>query len=119
MLAAEPSADKAEKTGNKEARLQHVVAFKFKSTATKDQIKQVETAFRDLQKKIPEIRKFEWGTNNSPEGNNKGCTHAFILTFGSEKDRDIYLPHPAHKEFGKLVGPLLEDVFVIDYWARD
>ncbi len=124
-IAAEKKAEKSDKTSSaaksdeKKPRLRHVVAFKFKEGTTKEQVKQVETAFRDLEKKIPEIKKFEYGTNNSPEGKNKGCTHAFVLTFRSEKDRDIYLPHPAHKEFGKLVGPLLDDVFVLDYWAKD
>ena len=109
----------AEKTAEpKRGKLRHVVAFKFKQDTTKAQIKQVEDAFRDLRKRIPEIAEFEWGINSSPEGKNKGCTHGFILTFGSEKDRDAYLPHPAHKEFGKLVGPLLDDVFVIDFWAK-
>jgi hypothetical protein len=103
----------------KRAKLRHVVAFKFKEGTTPEQIKRVEEAFRDLKKKIPAIADFEWGTNNSPEGKNKGCTHGFVLTFKSEKDRDAYLPHPAHKEFGKLVGPLLDDVFVIDFWAKD
>ncbi|MGV3774796.1 MAG: Dabb family protein [Verrucomicrobiales bacterium] len=120
MQAAENKADKAEsKTDKKEQgkKLRHVVAFKFKDTATKEQIKQVEDAFRDLKKKIKEIHDFEWGMNNSPEKHNKGTTHGFILTFNSEKDRDVYLDHPAHQEFGKLVGPLLADVFVIDFWA--
>lgn len=103
----------------KSGKLRHVVAFKFKDTATQDDIKKVETAFRDLKKKIKEIQSYEWGTNNSPEKLNKGCTHGFILTFNSEKDRDAYLVHPDHKEFGKLVGPLLGDVFVIDFWAHD
>src|SRR5678815_1834771 len=101
----------AGEAAGKSSKLRHVVAFKFKATATKEQIKQVEDAFRDLKKKIPQIAEYEWGTNNSPENKNKGCTHAFILTFKSEKDRDAYLPHPAHKEFGQLVGPLLDDVF--------
>ena len=121
-LAAEKKAAKPTKSDNKsdekKPRLRHVVAFKFKEGTTKEQIKQVETAFRDLQKRIPEIKKFEWGMNNSPEGKNKGCTHAFVLTFRTEKDRDTYLPHAAHKEFGKLVGPLIDDVFVLDYWAK-
>jgi hypothetical protein len=99
--------------------LRHVVAFKFKGGTTKEQIKQVEDAFRDLQKKIKEIKAYEWGTNISPENRNKGCTHGFILTFNSEKDRDVYLNHPAHKEFGKLVGSVLDDVFVIDFWAKN
>jgi hypothetical protein len=103
----------------KSGKLRHVVAFKFKETASSEDIKKVETAFRDLKKKIKEIQSYEWGTNNSPEKHNKGCTHGFILTFNSEKDRDVYLDHPEHKEFGKLVGPLLGDVFVIDFWAHD
>jgi hypothetical protein len=55
----------------------------------------------------------------SKENRNKGCTHGFVLTFKSEADRDTYIDHPAHKEFGKLVGPVLDDVFVIDFWAKD
>jgi Stress responsive A/B Barrel Domain len=101
------------------AKLRHVVAFKFKLSATREQIKQVEDAFRDLKKKIKEIQDYEWGTNVSKETRNKGCTHGFILTFKSESDRDTYIDHPAHKDFGKLVGPVLDDVFVIDFWAKD
>ncbi|MDB5242587.1 MAG: stress responsive alpha-beta barrel protein, partial [Spirosoma sp.] len=56
-----------------------------------------------------------WGTNHSPENLNKGLTHAFILTFDSEKDRDAYLPHPAHKAFGGVVGAWLADVTVVDF----
>lgn len=100
-------------------KLQHVVAFKFKDGTTPEQIAKVEVAFKELTKKVPGITGFEYGVNNSPEGKNKGCTHCFILSFKSEKDRDGYLPHPAHKEFGKLVGPLLADVFVLDFWAKE
>lgn len=106
-------------SGKKGGKLRHVVAFKFKETATPDDIKKVETAFRDLKKKIKEIQDYEWGINNSPEGLNKDCTHGFILTFKNEKDRQTYLDHPDHKEFGKLVGPLLGDVFVIDFFVQE
>jgi len=101
------------------SKLRHVVAFKFKDGTTGEQIKQVENAFRDLQKKITEIKGYEWGLNNSPEKHNRGCTHGFILTFTSEKDRDVYLEHSEHKAFGKLVGPLLAEVFVIDFWSQN
>jgi hypothetical protein len=109
----------AERSPASALKLRHVVAFKFKQTATNEQVKQVEDAFRDLKKKIKEIQSYEFGTNVSKENRNKGCTHAFILTFKSEADRDTYIDHPAHKEFGKLVGPVLDDVFVIDFWAKD
>ena len=100
-------------------KLYHVVSFKFKADAKKEQIDGVVAAFRDLKKKIPAIQEFSWGTNVSPEKHDKGFTHAFILSFGSEKDRDIYLVHPDHKAFGGIVGPVLADVFVIDYWAQE
>jgi hypothetical protein len=99
-------------------RLLHVVSFKFKPSATPEQISKVTDAFRELKTKIPGIEKFEWGTNVSPEKHDKGFTHGFILTFKTEQARDIYLGHPEHKAFGKLLGPILDDVFVLDYWAQ-
>ena len=99
-------------------KLQHVVCFKFKSTATAQDITKVEQAFRALKEKIPQIVALEWGTNVSQEKKDKGFTHCFILAFKSEKDRDAYIVHPEHKAFGKLVGPLLDDVFVIDFWSK-
>jgi hypothetical protein len=99
-------------------KLQHVVCFKFKSTATAQDIAKVEAAFRALKQQIPLIQAFEWGTNVSQEKRDKGFTHCFILSFNSEGDRDAYIEHPAHKAFGKLVGPLLDDVFVIDFWSK-
>lgn len=99
----------------KTKRIRHVVCFKFKEDATEAQIKQVEKAFAGLKKKIPEIKGLEWGLNNSPEGLNKGFTHCFIVTFANEKGREIYLPHPDHKAFVKILKPILDDVFVIDF----
>jgi hypothetical protein len=100
-------------------KLQHVVCFKFKTTATAQNLKQVETAFQGLKQKIPLIVSLEWGTNVSKEKKDKGFTHCFILTFKSEQDRDAYVIHPDHRAFGKIVGPLLDDVFVIDFWAKE
>ncbi len=100
-------------------KLRHVVAFKFKDSATKAEIRTLEDAFRGLKLKIPQVAKLEAGENNSPEGLNKGCTHGWILTFNSEKDRDDYLVHPDHKEFGKLARALVADVFVLDFWAKE
>ena len=60
-------------TSAADRKLYHV--FKFKESATKEQIKEVEDAFRDLKKKIKEIQSYEWGTNVSPEKHDKGFTH--------------------------------------------
>jgi len=98
--------------------LRHVVCFKFKEGATDKQLEAIIDAFGDLRKKIPSIKRFEWGTNNSPEKHDKGFTHCFILSFDSEEGRAAYLPHEDHKAFGALLGPVLDDVFVIDFWAK-
>ena len=98
-------------------KLQHVVSFKFKDDASDVQIKKVKKEFAALKEKIPEIVALEWGTNNSPEGLSKDFTHCFIVTFKDEKGRSIYLPHPEHKAFVQILKPILDDVFVIDFWA--
>lgn len=98
--------------------LRHVVLFKFKPGTSKENIAKVEAAFSALPSKIPQIVGYEWGLNNSPEGLDKGFTHCFFLTFHSEEDRAIYLPHPDHKAFGAILSPHLEDAVVVDYWTR-
>lgn len=98
--------------------LRHVVLFQFKDTATPAQIREIEAAFCRLPSATGLIRGFEWGTNVSPEGLDQGFTHCFVLTFNNEEDRNAYLPHPAHKEFGALLGPSLEKVAVMDYWTK-
>jgi hypothetical protein len=97
--------------------LRHVVMFSFKEGSTPEQIKEVTDAFAALPKKIKQIKAFEWGTNNSPEDLAKGYTHCFLLSFASEKDRAVYLPHPAHMAFGDVLRPILDKVLVFDYWA--
>ena len=103
---------------NAAEKLQHVVSFKFKSTASADEVKKIEAAFQDLKRKIPQMASLEWGTNISQEKHDKGFTHCFIVTFKSENDRDTYIAHPAHKAFVKLLEPILEDALVLDFWPK-
>ncbi len=97
--------------------LRHAVLFKFKDTSSAADIKKVEDAFRALPSQIKQIKSFEWGINNSPENLNQGFTHCFFVSFATEKDREIYLPHPAHQAFVEVLKPHLDKVLVIDYWA--
>ncbi len=106
---------------SKQEQMRHVVIFKYKPTATKQQIEKVTQAFGDLKNKIPGIISFEHGTNTSPENKNMGFTHAYLVTFENAAARDAYLPHPEHKKFGELLGQLgvLEDAFVLDYAPQE
>lgn len=104
-------------TAQKSTMLRHVVLFQFKETSSKEDVQKVVDGFRALKSKISQIADFEYGVNNSPEGLNNGLTHCFLVTFKTEKDRDEYLPHPAHKAFVDLLKPHLEKATVLDYWA--
>jgi len=107
----------AQQSTNNSKMLRHVVLFKFKDDSKPADIKKVEEAFRALPTKISQVKDFEWGTNNSPENLNQGFTHCFFVTFESEKDREVYLPHPAHQAFVEVLKPHLDKVLVVDYWA--
>jgi len=104
-------------SGSKKA-LRHVVMFKFKDSATPENIKKVETSFIALAGKISLIKDFEWGKNSSPENLNQGLTHCFVATFSSDKDRDAYLIHPDHKAFVEILMPYLDKATVLDYWTE-
>jgi lysophospholipase L1-like esterase len=97
--------------------MRHVVLFKFKEATTPEQVKSIEQAFAALPAQIDTIIDFEFGTDVSVEGKSKGFTHCFLVTFGDEAGRAVYLPHPAHDAFVKLVVPHIEDVLVFDYWT--
>lgn len=103
---------------NADSLLRHVVLFKFKEGTPDVKISEIASAFSALPGKIPEVHAYEWGTNNSPENLAKGFTHCFFVTFESESARAIYLPHPAHLNFVELLKPHLDDVLVVDYWAK-
>lgn len=101
-----------------ESELKHAVFLKFKDDAAAEDIKKVEEAFAALPSKIDTIKHFEWGINNSPEKNDQGFTHCFMVTFDSEDGRATYLPHPEHEAFVEVLKPVLDQVRVLDFWGE-
>lgn len=101
-----------------DAPYRHVVLFKFKDSATAEQVQALEKAFGELVTKIDTVKDFEWGTNVSPEGLNDGFTHCFFVSFANKAGLDAYLPHAAHQEYVGKLKPLLDKVCVVDYVAR-
>lgn len=97
--------------------LRHVVLFSFLEDASPAQVDSVVRMFCELPLKINIIHSFEWGKNISQENATHGFEYCFIVTFLTEQDRDIYLPHPEHQRFVKYVQPYIKDVLVHDFWA--
>ncbi len=99
-------------------KLRHVVSLKFKSDATEVQIQEIVDGMFAFPSQIPEVKKVEGGENVSIEDAHKGFTHCFTLTFDDIEGLKVYLPHEDHLALVEKVKPLLDDVFVIDYWAK-
>jgi hypothetical protein len=112
------AADSGKAKKSKPGKVKHMVAFKFKDGTSQADIDKLNAAFRELPEKIDVIRTFDMGKNHSPENLNKGMTHGYLLTFDSEEDRNTYLNHPAHKEFGAMAMKMLADVFVVDFTSE-
>ena len=97
--------------------LRHIVLFRFRPETTVATKARLDDSFMQLKSKIPEVISIEAGTNNSPEGLSDGFTHGYVVTFRSENDRAVYLPHPEHQKFVTLVKPHLEKALVFDFMA--
>ncbi|MGJ8655923.1 MAG: Dabb family protein [Akkermansiaceae bacterium] len=120
-LHADPEAKPASPAKSEAAEaapLRHVVLFKFKDTATDEEVAAIEKAFSALPSKIETITDYEWGPNVSEANKNDGFTHCFIVTFKDQKGLDVYSPHPAHQEFIELFKPSLEKALVFDYYMQ-
>jgi len=99
--------------------LRHVVMFKFTPAATPAIVQDIENTFKALPVKVPSVKGFEWGTNNSPEGFNEGLTHCFVVSFDDEKGRQAYWDNPAHNDFvNNHLKPYMEKVLVVDYFVN-
>lgn len=99
------------------ARLRHVVLLRFADGIDEATVAALCNDFVALCDAVPGVRALEWGRNESPEGLDRGFTHAFTLSFDGCAARDAYLVHPAHQAFVARLQPALADVLVVDYRA--
>ena len=95
--------------------IRHLVLLRFSDAADAAKRAELCSHFAALRRSIAEVQDLEWGPNASPEGLDKGYTHAFVVTFATAASRDAYLPHPAHQAFVERLKPWLADVLVVDY----
>ncbi|MGY6648177.1 Dabb family protein [Wenyingzhuangia sp. IMCC45574] len=98
--------------------IKHVVSLKFKEGTPKEKIDHAIAVFEGLKDKVPTIAKMEGGLNDSTEGHDKGFSHCYTITFNDVHGRETYLFHPEHLKLVSIVGPLLADVLVMDYYTE-
>jgi len=99
--------------------IRHIVLIKFKPELDGAAIDQALASVVALKGKIDGIISVTTGTNNSPEGLEKGFRHGFVVDFTDAAARDAYLPHPEHVKVGTgLVEAAeggLDGILVFDY----
>src|SRR5690606_8887104 len=86
----------------------HFVSFQFKEGTSEDQKSEIVTAFLALKSQIETITDLEWGGTENIEPRNDGFTHSFLVSFKNKAGLEVYLPHPAHQDFVKILRPHLE-----------
>jgi len=101
----------------------HIVLFEWKASTSHAQVEEACDRMLALKDKClstssqkPYIKSFSGGRNNSKEGHAGPFTHGFVVEFETEADRDYYVSEdPAHQDFIKFAGQILQNVKVVDY----
>lgn len=95
----------------------HIVLMKFRSDVIKDDIDNIFLNLQDLLTSgvIEGLLEFSGGPYDSPEGFNKGYTHAFTMKFQNKISRDNYFPHPEHERVKEMLLAKVDDVIAFDY----
>ncbi|KAM0326623.1 hypothetical protein ACHAQA_006492 [Verticillium albo-atrum] len=105
------------------APITHIVLIGFKDGITAERIKQIIAGMLKLKDicvnpktQEPYILSMKGGKDNSPDGFQNGATHAFVVEFANEKDRDYYAQHdPAHIAVGQELAGSVSTVSVVDF----
>ncbi len=94
--------------------------FSFKESFSLSDIENLFLKLGSLKDKIPQIKSYSYGKNNSNENLNRGFDYGFVMDFDSEQERDIYVDHTEHiKLVQELILPNLKEEsnssLVLDY----
>jgi hypothetical protein len=97
--------------------------MRFSPQTKREEIADIFEALDELPQKIPGIVEIASGPYESPEGLNKGFTHAFIITFSDGEFRDAYLEHPDSESVRQMIIKQLPgglaDVIAFDFKVCD
>lgn len=88
--------------------IKHCVLLKFRPDTTPAQQEVALDGLRSLVGQVPGLLDFCGGPNCSPEGEERGYTHAFLMTFDTMDSLRSYLKYPAHAEAAARVLACLE-----------
>ncbi|KAK6064469.1 stress responsive A/B barrel domain-containing protein [Seiridium cupressi] len=103
--------------------LTHIVMYQVKLASTPEMVKELIDRMFALKQTClhansgkPYILSTTGGRDNSVQGLQGGLTHAFVVTFSNEEDRNYYaLEDPVHLDFVKWSEDVVEKVVAVDF----
>ena len=78
--------------------IHHLVLLKIRRDVRGEALQRIFTAIGSMKAHVPGLLSYHHGPYSSPEGLQRGFTHAFVMTFDTAQSRDTYLVHPEHEK---------------------
>ncbi|MFF2910968.1 Dabb family protein [Paenibacillus sp. NPDC057934] len=95
---------------------EHIVLFKFNEKGTTEKQEQAIRQVQSFKGNIPGIVELSAGINETEEtANMNGYALGIRVTFQDQQACRDYMNHPLHQELLQSVGPLVDNVVVVDY----
>ncbi len=101
-----------------EMLIRHIALCKIKDGTDKATVEDIVKRFFAMKDKIDVIHDMEHSVNIGDLELANGFNHIFMVMFKTEADRDSYLPHEAHVEFGNYLGQFLDKTVGVDFWTN-
>jgi len=99
---------------NEERQVEHIVLFRPKPGATREQLTAMRDGLLALRETISGIVAASCGFNFSERA--QGHEVGFVVRFTDRAALEGYLPHPEHRRVvEQLVHPVVDGVIVVDY----
>jgi hypothetical protein len=99
--------------------IRHCVLVKARPDAPAGELDAVLAGLVALKDRLPGILAFVGGPDASPEGLQRGHTHAFTVDFADAAARDAYLADAGHKALGARLTAAarggIEGITVVDF----
>lgn len=93
--------------------IQHLVWFKLKEDASREEIAELKTNLLEMPPLIPQILELACGEDFS--GRARGFDFGLSVKFASREDGQIYDKHEAHQAFIAKSKHLWRDVMALDF----
>lgn len=98
--------------------IRHIVLVRASAATDAGELAAVFAGLAALKDRLPGMLSFDRGPDVSPEGLQRGYTHAFTIDFADVPARDAYLVDPEHKALGgRLVACVggRDNILVVDF----